>query len=49
MIVEFIRAIRKWNSYDIESIVDEVKKKEAFFLDKYPEERRFYGKSNLLD
>ena len=49
MIVEFIRAIRKWNSYDIESIADEVKKKEFFFLEKYPEERKFYGASNLLE
>lgn len=49
MIVEFIRAICSWKSYDIESIAVEVKKKEAFFLDKYPEERRFYGKSNLLE
>ena len=49
MIVEFIRAIRSWKSYDIESIAEEVKKKETFFFDKYPEERKFYGKSNLLE
>ena len=49
MIVEFIRAIRKWNSYDIEAIADEDKKKEFFFLEKYPEERKFYGASNLLE
>lgn len=49
MIVEFIRAIRKWNSYDIEPIAKEVKKKEAFFLEKYPEEGKFYSKRNLLE
>ena len=38
MILEFIRAVRKYQSYDIEPIADGVKKKEAFFREKYPEE-----------
>lgn len=32
MILEFIRAIRRWNSYDIESIAEKVKQKKPFFL-----------------
>lgn len=39
MIVKFIRAVREYQSYDIESIANEVKKKEAFFLEKFPQER----------
>ena len=38
MIVDFIRAVRKYQSYDIELIADEVKRKEAFYREKYPEE-----------
>lgn len=38
MIIDFIRAVRKYQSYDIEPIADEVKRKEAFFREKYPEE-----------
>lgn len=38
MIVDFIRAVRKFQSYDIEPIADEVKKKEKFYREKYPEE-----------
>lgn len=49
MIVEFIRAIRSQKSFDIDPIALEVKKKETFFLEKYPEESKFYGKSNLLE
>lgn len=49
MIVEFIRAIRKWGSYDIEPIADEVKKKERFFIEKYPEECINLSPSNLLE
>lgn len=49
MILDFIRAVRCWNSYDIEDIAEEVKKKEAFFLEKYPEESKNLGKSCLLE
>lgn len=38
MIIDFIRAVRKYQSYDIEPIAIEVKKKEAFYREKYPEE-----------
>ena len=38
MILDFIRAVRKYQSYDIETIADEVKKKEAFYREKYPED-----------
>ena len=38
MILDFIRAVRKYQSYDIEPIADEVKKKEAFYRQKYPED-----------
>lgn len=38
MIIDFIRAVRKYQSYDIEPIAVEVKKKEAFYREKYPEE-----------
>lgn len=38
MIIDFIRAIRKYQSYDIEPIADEIKKKEAFYREKYPED-----------
>lgn len=38
MILDFIRAVRKYQSYDIEPIAYEVKKKEAFYREKYPEE-----------
>ena len=49
MILEFIRAIRKHESYDIEAIADEVKKKEQFFIEKYPEECVHVSPSNLLE
>lgn len=49
MILTFIRAIRKYKSFDIEPIAEEVKKKEKFFLEKYPEECRFIGKSYILE
>ena len=49
MIVTFIREIRKHGSYDIEPIADEVKKKERFFLEKYPEECINLSLSNLLE
>lgn len=49
MILDFIRAVRRWNSYDIEDIAEEVKKKEVFFLEKYPEESKNLGKSYLLE
>lgn len=38
MIVDFIRAVRKHKSYDIEPIALQVKKKERYFREKYPEE-----------
>lgn len=38
MIVDFIRAVRKYKSYDIEPIALQVKKKERYFREKYPEE-----------
>lgn len=38
MILDFIRVVRKYQSYDIELIAEEVKKKEAFYRKKYPEE-----------
>jgi len=47
MIVDFIRAVRKFQSYDIEPIADEVKRKEAFFREKYPEECK--GRINWLE
>lgn len=37
-IIDFIEAVRKYNSYDIEPIAAEVIKKEKFFIEKYPEE-----------
>ena len=49
MIVTFIRAIRKHQSYNIEPIAEEVKKKERFFLEKYPEECKYMSKSCLLE
>ena len=49
MIVAYIRAIRKYQSYDIEPIAEEVKKKEKFFFENYPEECRFISKSILLE
>lgn len=49
MIVTYIRAIRKYQSYDIEPIAEEVKKKENFFFERYPEECRFISKSILLE
>ena len=38
MIVDYIRAIRKFKSYEIEPIALQVRKKERFFREKYPEE-----------
>ena len=38
MILDFIRAVRQYQSYDIEPIADEVKKKEVFYREKYPED-----------
>lgn len=49
MILTFIRAIRKYKSYNIEPIAEEVKKKEKFFLEKYPEECKYMSKSCLLE
>lgn len=49
MIVRFIRAVRKYGSYDIEPIAEEVKKKEKYFLEKYPEECEHLSKSMLLE
>lgn len=43
MIVDFIRAIRKLKSYDIESIAKEVKNKEDYFKTKYPEKSQQPG------
>ena len=43
IIIDFIRAIRKYQSYDIEPIADEVKKKEAFYREKYPEDCKRFG------
>ena len=43
MIVDFIRAVRKYHSYDIEPIALQVKKKECFFREKYPEECKSPG------
>ena len=48
-IVTFIKAVRKAQSYDIEPIVEEVKQKERFFAEKYPEECRYLNASNFLD
>lgn len=48
-IVRYIRAIRKYHSYDIEPIAEEVKKKEKFFFENYPEECKFISKSILLE
>lgn len=47
-ISHFIRAIRKHGGFDIEPIAAEVIKKELFFLEKYPEERRNVGSSYML-
>lgn len=47
-ITHFIRAIRERGTYDIEPIAAEVIKKEIYFLDKYPEERRYIGSSGVL-
>jgi len=38
MIVDFIRAVRKHKSYDVEPIALQVRKKERYFREKYPEE-----------
>lgn len=38
MIVDSIRAVRKHKSYDVEPIALQVKKKERYFQEKYPEE-----------
>ena len=43
MIVDFIRAVRKYHSYNIEPIALQVKKKERFFREKYPEECKSPG------
>ena len=48
-IVTFIKAVRKAQSYDIEPIAEEVKRKEQFFVEKYPEECRYLNASNFLD
>lgn len=47
-ISHFIRAVRERSACDIESIAAEVIKKEIFFLDKYPEERKYLGSSYML-
>ena len=47
-IAHFIRAIRERGLYDIASIAAEVIKKEIYFLDKYPEERRYISSSGVL-
>ena len=46
-IVEFIRAVRKRGSYDIEPIAAEVIKKEKFFAEHYPDAVRTY--TNFLE
>lgn len=38
MTFDFIRVVRKYQNYDIKPIADEVKKKEAFYREKSPEE-----------
>ena len=47
-IVIFIKAIQKAKSYDIESIAEEVKRKELFFIEKYPEECEHLNDAYLL-
>lgn len=47
-IVKFIRAIQQAQSYDIEAITEEVKKKERFFIEKYPGECSSLG-CTLID
>lgn len=37
-IIDFIEAVRKYKSYNIEPIAEEVIKKEKFFMEKHPEE-----------
>lgn len=37
-IIDFIEVVRKYKSYNIEPIAEEVIKKEKFFIEKYPEE-----------
>lgn len=46
-IVEFIRAVRKRGSYDIERIAAEVIKKEKYFAEHYPDAVRAY--TNFLE
>lgn len=38
MIVDFIRAVRKYKSYDIEQIYEDVKNKQQFYRARFPEE-----------
>ena len=47
-IVIFIKAIQKAKSYDIKSIAEEVKRKELFFIEKYPEECEHLNDAYLL-
>lgn len=49
VIVRFIRAVRKFGNYDIEPIAEEVRKKEKYFLEKYPEECECLSKAMLLE
>lgn len=50
MIVRFVRAVHEYGSYDIESIAEEVKKKEKYFIiEKYPEGCENLSKSMLLE
>lgn len=48
-IVTYIKAVREAKSYDIEAIAEEVRRKERFFLEKYPEECQYIRASNLLE
>ncbi len=48
-IIYFLQELQGKGTYDISKIVDEVKKKEVFYLKKYPEERsRIYPPHILL-
>ena len=48
-IVLFIRAVRRFQSYDIEPIAAEVDKKERYFIEKHPEECAWMSLSCLLE
>lgn len=47
-IAHFIRAVRERGTYDIAPIAAEVIKKELFFIEKYPEERKYIQSSYTL-